>query len=702
MVPDPGPFSGTFDASLSPTVRVCELAGSVCGNTIKTFTTATAEPVEVSANRQTYGVNWSTKNNPSSLTTSAKYRIEVRVGTDLLGFADLAFVKTSKDVSTVPAGTVAGVLGSPVNIKFRIETRTVGSVTVTPATASITLPGQQTFSAEVRSLSGTVIPNAVVAWTSGNLAAATLSPATGASANATGVAAGTAIVSATAGGVTGTANLTVMRKPNAEADTYTGTVAQRLSPGFTSSIPTLTANDDAGSPAGTIASIQIGSTTYPLPLPNGGVPVDGGTLEVWADGNFSIFTTQAGQHSFSYTLTNAGGSDVASVSITMGNALPAIMTAISDLDQTGTVGTAAAEPPSVRVTDEYGNPVTGVSVAFTVEPVGSVSGTPAITNANGVATLGSWTFGTTTFASFRERIQRVTATAGSLSTVFVGRAVAGAPVSMTLRATNGGTLGLPPKETLNFNDQQEFRAVVLDIYGNPVHDQTVTFSSSDNAAVSISPPTRETFKNLVTGETLTGPGILVDVRALRISADQNVEIRASLDGQPTIEDAASIAVTKTENPVANADAIQLAPCALSVCTPTVKTFTTNVLLNDNLGSPTAVITRFGQSPDFLAPIGSGSIPAGVFPGVPGSGVTVGLTADGTLTIDRLDSSVFSGAVSAIVYYELKNVGGTSLAMITISRGANGSDCTGMLGCELSGRSVTTSVPNVVRPKPPTP
>jgi adhesin/invasin len=60
--------------------------------------------------------------------------------------------------------------------------------------------------------------------------------------------------------------------------------------------------------------------------------------------------------------------------------------------QTGTASTAVTSVPSVRVTDSFGNPVAGVAVEFVPSAgSGSVTGELVTTNANGIATVGSWT-----------------------------------------------------------------------------------------------------------------------------------------------------------------------------------------------------------------------------------------------------------------------------------------------------------------------
>ena len=64
--------------------------------------------------------------------------------------------------------------------------------------------------------------------------------------------------------------------------------------------------------------------------------------------------------------------------------------------QNAPVGTAVATPPAVLVRDQFNNPVSTVGVTFSpTSGSGSVTGSPANTNASGIATVGSWTLGTT-------------------------------------------------------------------------------------------------------------------------------------------------------------------------------------------------------------------------------------------------------------------------------------------------------------------
>ena len=65
-----------------------------------------------------------------------------------------------------------------------------------------------------------------------------------------------------------------------------------------------------------------------------------------------------------------------------------------------TIGTDVTVKPSVRVTDQYDNPVSGTSVTFAVASGGgSVTGGSAVTNGSGIATVGGWTLGTTAGAN---------------------------------------------------------------------------------------------------------------------------------------------------------------------------------------------------------------------------------------------------------------------------------------------------------------
>jgi hypothetical protein len=97
----------------------------------------------------------------------------------------------------------------------------------------------------------------------------------------------------------------------------------------------------------------------------------------------------------------------ASLTITQGNG------------QSAPVNSDVPVPPQVRVLDSFGNPVAGVVVTFTVTSGGgSVTGAAAVSDANGLATVGSWTLGVLPIENTLE------ATLGSL-----------APVTFTATAT---------------------------------------------------------------------------------------------------------------------------------------------------------------------------------------------------------------------------------------------------------------------------
>src|SRR5207244_197437 len=116
------------------------------------------------------------------------------------------------------------------------------------------------------------------------------------------------------------------------------------------------------------------------------------------------------------------------------NVTPAAATTIAVHDgngQTVPAGTAVPIPPSVLVTDEFGNAVAGVAVTFAVAPGnGTITGGCQTTNASGVATVGSWTLSPTAGQN------TLTATSGTLS---------GSPVTFTATGTAGAAAKIAAK-----------------------------------------------------------------------------------------------------------------------------------------------------------------------------------------------------------------------------------------------------------------
>jgi hypothetical protein len=93
-------------------------------------------------------------------------------------------------------------------------------------------------------------------------------------------------------------------------------------------------------------------------------------------------------------------------------------------------GTPVAIAPAVKVTGTNG-PVAGVQVTFApLAGSGSVTGGTVTTDANGVATVGSWTL------SPAPGVNTLKATAGALTTSISATAVAGAPAAINVKVGN--------------------------------------------------------------------------------------------------------------------------------------------------------------------------------------------------------------------------------------------------------------------------
>jgi hypothetical protein len=116
--------------------------------------------------------------------------------------------------------------------------------------------------------------------------------------------------------------------------------------------------------------------------------------------------------------------DVASVTFTAIVVGPAGIQRQSGENQTVPIGTAVPVKPSVIVIDilNFERPIAGLTVTFTVvDGGGNITGATALTDAQGVATLGSWTMGPAPGAN---HIRATADWPGSPSTTFVATATA--------------------------------------------------------------------------------------------------------------------------------------------------------------------------------------------------------------------------------------------------------------------------------------
>jgi Bacterial Ig-like domain (group 1) len=174
------------------------------------------------------------------------------------------------------------------------------------------------------------------------------------------------------------------------------------------------------------------------------------------------------------------------------------VTVLSGGSQSGTVGAALAAPVVLVVKDQNGTALSGVAVTVTpAGGAGSVSSTALTTDANGQVSV-NWTLGTVAGTD------TLAAQVGSLPALDV-LATATPDVPASIVVVTGDAQSAPAGTAL----PAPLTVKVVDQYGNPVPNATVTFA--DDANGTLASTTVTTDANGMAADTITlGPAAGTD------------------------------------------------------------------------------------------------------------------------------------------------------------------------------------------------
>jgi adhesin/invasin len=170
----------------------------------------------------------------------------------------------------------------------------------------------------------------------------------------------------------------------------------------------------------------------------------------------------------------SGYASAASTPVSLGVGAPAAVAAAAGDGQSAPAGTKVPVAPSDVVRDAGGTPVPGVGVTFAVASGGgSVEGALAITGADGVAAVGSWTLGGNLGAN-------------TLTATVTADGVSGNPVTFTATAVPGTPSGEKSSVTASPGsiaasdgaDASTITVVVRDGRGNPIAGQAVSLEAT--------------------------------------------------------------------------------------------------------------------------------------------------------------------------------------------------------------------------------
>ena len=340
-------------------------------------------------------------------------------------------VVTGAEVGTATVTATSGKKKG--NVKVLVSQEPVASVSVSPASVSITKGATATLTATPMDNLGNPLTGRIVTWASSNTGAATVS-STGV---VTGAGAGTATITATSEGMNGTAHVTV-------AVTATPVASVSVTPAS--------------------ASVIIGATQQltASPKDSGGNTLTGRTI-TWSSSNTSVATvaasglvTAVATGSATITATSEGQTGTSQITVIVPPVASLVVSPhAASLIDGGTVQLSAT------TRDAGGNVLTGRSIAWSTDSasVATVSSSGLVTGvAPGTATIYAVSEG-------KGDSSAITVNVPSVATVSVG------PSSMTLRV-GGATRTLT--------------ATLRDASGNVLTGRTIAWTSSTTATATVS------------------------------------------------------------------------------------------------------------------------------------------------------------------------------------------------------------------------
>jgi uncharacterized protein YjdB len=433
--------------------------------------------------------------------------------------------------------------------EFTVAPGAVSRVSVTPSTVSMASGDKLTLAASAQDASGTVLAGKTVLWASSDTRVATV-----AAGEVTALGSGTANITATVEGVSGTAGVTVAKLPVASVSVAAATVTIGAKATLLATVtdtkgnvvtdrpvtwtiaPSTVATIDAAT--GEVTGVAAGTATATATSEGKGgsatvtvTPVAVKSVTV-APATLSLAPTQTG--TLTATVTDANNTVVTTRPVSWSSSDPLI----ASVSTTGVV--TALLPGTATITASSGGQSGTAAVTVTAVPVASITVSPSSASIvqNATRTIDAttrdaagntltgrtvtWTTSDATIASLSATSgQSVTVTGGVAGAATITATSEGKSVASTITVTLGAVARVQltlQSTSIKERTQTGATAVVLDGNDQPLQGRTVTWNASGEATVAPSSSVTSTGANSAATTTVTAKDIGSSTKTATITA----------------------------------------------------------------------------------------------------------------------------------------------------------------------------------------